>query len=502
MGTYRQPAIIDQSAALKQANAEISKFNDDLGSLYGPQATAEDGEDGKDNLNFKTLQAQNNQILDELDLFRAQQNQSQVADLKKPSNPNAFLQQLGMDAKDKYLKHIAEGNKFAANSMLKLADGLKGTMTGLNNMKNELTASLDVPRGGPKSVNAHLIDNDIFKMGKNLVMDPEFKNFEASLNEDGTSLEFGLKGGAKFDMNKFNANLMSPNGVSLIQTNGDMADVTKNMAAGGDSKQTIVEKVFETKGIKPNKEGIITFEDGNNVLDEIANYDQEAILNNQDYSTSIYPQVLDQTLAVYNEVKDKDGNSLDPIQSQIKNLWDNNPYGMKDPVNDYKKNGSEIIGNYVGAQVAVNRQNSPEVIFDRKIVQLGLNEAYAREFARPIIETKPEVEAEVLDMTTAQDKRKAKRLDRKKDDLPLEEKLNQMTESDRNQLAADRFKELDNLGPDEDMKNIMNTPGIPSGTYTGNRAVALSRAAARIQNENLTNDIVEFNSDEKLNTID
>ena len=45
MGTYRQPAIIDQSAALKQANAEISKFNDDLGSLYGPQATAEDGED-------------------------------------------------------------------------------------------------------------------------------------------------------------------------------------------------------------------------------------------------------------------------------------------------------------------------------------------------------------------------------------------------------------------------------------------------------------------------
>ena len=79
MGTYRQPAIIDQSAALKQANAEVSKFNDDLSALYGPQATAEDGEDGKDGLNFKTLQAQNNQILDELDLFRAQQNQSQVA---------------------------------------------------------------------------------------------------------------------------------------------------------------------------------------------------------------------------------------------------------------------------------------------------------------------------------------------------------------------------------------------------------------------------------------
>jgi hypothetical protein len=38
MGTYRQPAIIDQSAALKQANAEVSKFNDDLSALYGPQA--------------------------------------------------------------------------------------------------------------------------------------------------------------------------------------------------------------------------------------------------------------------------------------------------------------------------------------------------------------------------------------------------------------------------------------------------------------------------------
>jgi len=472
MGTYRQPAIIDQSAALKQANAEISKFNDDLSALYGPQATAEDGndgkdgkdgedgKDGKDGKDFKTLESQNNEILDKLDLWAAQQNQNQIQALKKPSNPNAFLQQLGMDAKDKYLKHIAEGNKFAANSMLKLADGLKGTMTGLNNIKNELTESLKVPRGGPKSVNTHLIDNDIFKMGENLVMDPEFKNFEASLNEDGTSIEFGLKGGAKFDMNKFNANLMSPNGVSLIQTNGDMADVTKNMAAGGENKQTIVEKVFETKGIKPNEQGIITFEEGNNVLDEIANYPQEAILNNQQYSSSIYPQVLDQTLAVYNEVKDKDGNELDPIQSQIKNIWDNNPYGMKDPVNDYKKNGSAIIGNYVGAQVAVNRQNSPEVIFDRKIVQLGLNEAYAREFARPIIETKPVVEAEVLDMTTSQDQRKAKKLDRKKDDLPLEEKLNQMTESNRNQLAATRF------------------------------------------NENLTDDIVEFNSDEKLNTID
>ena len=400
MGTYRQPAIIDESAALKQANAEISKFNDNLGSLYGPQATAEDGEDGKDNLNFKTLQAQNNQILDELDLFRAQQNQSQVADLKKPSNPNAFLQQLGMDAKDKYLKHIAEGNKFAANSMLKLADGLKGTMTGLNNMKNELTASLDVPRGGPKSVNAHLIDNDIFKMGKNLVMDPEFKNFEASLNEDGTSLEFGLKGGAKFDMNKFNANLISPNGVSLIQTNGDMADVTKNMAAGGENKQTIVEKVFETKGIKPNEQGIITFEEGNNVLQEVANYDQESMLNNQDYSTSIYPQVLDQTLAVYNEVKDKEDNELDPIQSQIKNLWQDNPYGMKDPVNEYKKNGSAIVGNYVGAQVAVNRENSPEVVWDRQITQIGLNNKYAQENAYPIIDVKELETAEEYDIRT------------------------------------------------------------------------------------------------------
>ena len=30
MGTYRQPAIIDEAAGLKQANAEISKFNDNV----------------------------------------------------------------------------------------------------------------------------------------------------------------------------------------------------------------------------------------------------------------------------------------------------------------------------------------------------------------------------------------------------------------------------------------------------------------------------------------
>ena len=33
MGTYRQPAIIDNAAGLKQANAEISKFNEDLKSF-------------------------------------------------------------------------------------------------------------------------------------------------------------------------------------------------------------------------------------------------------------------------------------------------------------------------------------------------------------------------------------------------------------------------------------------------------------------------------------
>jgi len=450
MGTYRQPAIIDEAAALKQANAEVSKFNDDLSALYGPQATAE--EDNGVAKNFKTLQDQNNEILDSLEKNKVQENQNTAKKLTTDTKPNAFLVPLGFDLKKQYNKYIEQGDKNKAQQMLKIPSTIKGAMTGLNNMRTELNTSLDVPRGGPKSINTHTMDNTLFKLTANTTLDPDFKNMEASLSEDGTNIRFGLKGSPKINMNNFVSTLLDPNSPPLIQLNGDMKDVTKNMAAGGENKQTIVEKVFETKGIKPNEQGIITFEEGNNVLDEIANYPQEAILNNQQYSSSIYPQVLDQTLAVYNEVKDKDGNELDPIQSQIKNIWDNNPYGMKDPVNDYKKNGSAIIGNYVGAQVAVNRQNSPEVIFDRKIVQLGLNEAYAREFARPIIETKPVVEAEVLDMTTSQDQRKAKKLDRKKDDLPLEEKLNQMTESDRNQLAADRFNE--NLT--EESANIYN----------------------------------------------
>ena len=64
-----------------------------------------------------------------------------------------------------------------------------------------------------------VIDEDPTSMfPKPDVMDPEFKNFEASLNEDGTSLEFGLKGGAKFDMNKFNANLIHPDNFDFFET--------------------------------------------------------------------------------------------------------------------------------------------------------------------------------------------------------------------------------------------------------------------------------------------
>ena len=386
MGTYRQPAIIDNSAGLKQANAEISKFNEDLKSFAQSDATAE--EDNGVAKNFKTLQDQNNEILDLLEKNKVQENQNVTANLKKPSEPNAFLQQLGMDAKEKYLKHIAEGNKFAANQMLKLADGLKGTMTGLNNMKTELAASLDVPRGGPKSINTHLIDNDIFKLGSNLITDPDFKNMEASLSEDGTNITFGLKGSPKFDMNKFNSTLLSPDSPSLIQLNGDMKDVTSNMIGGGEGKQSVIEKVFENKKIKPNEEGKITFEEGNNVLSDIANYPQEAVLNNQQYSSSIYPQALSQTLGVYSSIKDLDDVELDPMQLKIKTLWKDNPYGMTDPINDYNKNGTSIIGNYTGAQVSYDRANSPEVIWDREITQAALNNSYAQEHAYPMIDVK------------------------------------------------------------------------------------------------------------------
>ncbi len=390
MGTYRQPAIIDEAAGLKQANAEISKFNDDLKNLSQniSEASQEEEDGKKEEVNFKTLQAQNNEILDSLERNKVQENQNVTANLKKPSEPNAFLQQLGMDAKDKYLKHIAEGNKFAANQMLKLADGLKGTMTGLNNIKTELTSSLDVPRGGPKSINTHLIDNDVFKLGSSLITDPDFKNMEASLSEDGTNISFGLKGSPKFDMNKFTSTLLSPDSPPLIQLNGDMKDVTNNMIGGGEEKQSVIEKVFENKKIKPNEQGKITFEEGNNVLGDIANYPQEAILNNQQYSSSIYPQALSQTLGVYSSIKDLDDVELDPMQLKIKTLWKDNPYGMTDPINDYNKNGTSIIGNYTGAQVSYDRANSPEVIWDREITQAALNNSYAQDHAYPMIDVK------------------------------------------------------------------------------------------------------------------
>ena len=78
MGTYRQPAIIDEAAGLKQANAEISKFNDDLKNLSQniSEASQEEEDGKKEEVNFKTLQAQNNEILDLLEKNKVQENQN------------------------------------------------------------------------------------------------------------------------------------------------------------------------------------------------------------------------------------------------------------------------------------------------------------------------------------------------------------------------------------------------------------------------------------------
>jgi hypothetical protein len=91
---------------------------------------------------------------------------------------------------------------------------------------------------------------------------------------------------------------------------------------------------------------------------------------------------------VYSSIKDLDDVELDPMQLKIKTLWKDNPYGMTDPINDYNKNGTSIIGNYTGAQVSYDRANSPEVIWDREITQAALNNSYAQEHAYPMIDVK------------------------------------------------------------------------------------------------------------------
>jgi len=390
MGTYRRPAIIDEAAGLKQANAEISKFNDDLKNLSQniSEASQEEEDGKKEEVNFKTLQAQNNEILDLLEKNKVQENQNTAKNLTTDTKPNAFLVPLGFDLKKQYNKYIEQGDKNKAQQMLKIPGTIKGAMTGLNNMRTELNTSLDVPRGGPKSINTHAMDNTLFKLTANTILDPDFKNMEASLSEDGTNIRFGLKDSPKINMNNFVSTLLDPNSPSLIQLNGDMKDVTNNMIGGGEGKQSVIEKVFENKKIKPNEQGKITFEEGNNVLGDIANYPQEAILNNQQYSSSIYPQALSQTLGVYSSIKDLDDVELDPMQLKIKTLWKDNPYGMTDPINDYNKNGTSIIGNYTGAQVSYDRANSPEVIWDREITQAALNNSYAQEHAYPMIDVK------------------------------------------------------------------------------------------------------------------
>lgn len=400
MGTYRQPGIIDEAAGLKQANAEVSKFNDELDSLFGPQATEEDGEDSKSSTSLNDIRSQNEEILNKLEINRINQDQKESAALFEKEKPNAFLEKLGFDLKDKFYDHAVNNRTNSMQQMLKLPGNLVGTMAGFNQLQDQVNNSLDNPRGGAGAVNTSLIDPNMFRLASNLITDPSYKNMKVDINDDGTDVNIGVGGYAKMSTNMFTANLMKKDTKPLVSINGNMQDVTTNMLNSGEGKQNFIETTLNQENIKPNEKGVISSEEGNKVLSKIAEYDQEKILNNQDYVQSIYPQVLDQTLAIYKEVKDKNNNELDPIQSQIKNTWENNPYGMKDPVNDYNKNGSTIIGNYVGAQVATNRENSPDVIFDRKIVQLGLNESYAREFARPIIDVKQEVQAEEYDIKT------------------------------------------------------------------------------------------------------
>lgn len=414
MGTYRQPAIIDEAAGLKQANSEISKFNESLTGLADAEKRKENpcyGLEGEelikckkrtnDNDAFKKLQADNQELLQKLETnqINASQNAVQdmmVSDLPGNKNDDTFKKIL-LEAKKKFVDYSVSGDKMSANKVLKLGDTIKGTMTGLNSFAKDINLAMKNPSGGPNSINTHLINNDIFKMGSEMIFDPKLNNFNAKLADDGFGVDFGLKDGPSFSMEKFNSQLLNPDLPPLIPTNGDVSKVSSTLIAGKKDQPSIIDKTFEINGIKPNDKGKITFEEGNSVLNEFVNNDNEAVLNDQNFSASVWPSAVSKTLGVYSSIKDLDDAELDPMQLKIKTLWDNNLLS-NNPVEDFKENGSGFLGKWIGSAVSQDTANSEEVKMQREIVNMYINNDAAQKAVYPMIDIKLIPEPEYPEM--------------------------------------------------------------------------------------------------------
>ena len=237
MGTYRQPAIIDEAAGLKQANSEISKFNESLTGLADAEKRKENpcyGLEGEELIKcqkktddddaFKKLQSDNQELLQKLEANQINASQNAVKDMMVsdlPGNKNDdTFKKILLEAKKKFVNYSINGDKMSANKVLKLGNTIKGTMTGLDGFAKDINLAMKNPSGGPKSINTHLIDNDIFKMGSEMIFDPKLNNFNAKLADDGFGVNFGLKDGPNFSMEKFNNQLLNPDLPPLIPTNG------------------------------------------------------------------------------------------------------------------------------------------------------------------------------------------------------------------------------------------------------------------------------------------
>jgi hypothetical protein len=412
MGTYRQPAIIDEAAGLKQANAEISKFNESLTDFADAEKTREnpcyglEGEEltkcqkkTEDDNAFKKLQEDNQNLLQQLE--KKQVNASQntvdsmmVSDLPGNKNDDTFKNIL-LEAKKKFVQYSVEGDKMAAQKTLNLGNTIKGTMTGLKSFSDDITKAMKNPSGGPNSINTHLINNDIFKMGSEMIFDPKLNGFEAELSEDGFGISFGLKesSGSRFDMEKFNSQLLDPNSPPLIPTIGDVSRVSNSLIATKKDQPSIIDKTFEINNIKPNDKGRITFEEGNSVLNEFVSNDNDSVLNDQNFSASIWPSAISKTLGVYSSIKDLDDAELDPMQLKIKTIWDSNLIS-KNPVEDFQKNGAGFLGKWIGSSVSQDSANSKEVIFQREIANTFINNDAAEKALYPMIDIKPIPEPE------------------------------------------------------------------------------------------------------------
>jgi len=430
MGTYRQPAIISDQFGLKAANQAISDFNEDLQGLADDVAAKKAAEaeckcpdgttsgkdkDGNclpcketaetDSSSGDTEFIQTQILLDKMKLNKAQGNKNGSLQLlgQSPKSNTQITSFFQKDFKDAYQQAVQDNNYLEMQRLNKLVDKTVGATKFFQNTAEETNEALSKPSGGPGSINLGRLSNQggtgLLKISNDM-LNNDGNGLQLEFNEDKSDLRIKCEGtDVNYSMSQvvaFGTN-NDPNSNQAVPVIGDVNNFVQQFEAAGNEpfSQSLVKTALGDEIVGE----FIEKNDGNIELDAaqmdqvagtLKDFQHGALLNDGNAAASYYPLAI-QTGATMAEQAQlmKDKFNTNPLIEEGIKLMDGN-YGDNRAQDMYKNGGMEQFGDYQGNNVSYDQENSPELQWQRKIVNWFLNYNFFETKIKPMQKTPEE----------------------------------------------------------------------------------------------------------------